>query len=56
LLRIAARLSPSFRDLVASSDGVTYWASDAKARNELGYAPRGMEQGLRDTLAADGPL
>lgn len=50
-LRLVARLSPRFRDLVASSDGVTYWASDAKARRELGYAPRGMEQGLRDTFA-----
>ena len=54
LLRAAARLSPSFRDLVASSDGVTYWASDEKARQELGYAPRGMEQGLRDALGAEG--
>ncbi len=51
LLRAAARLSPSLRDLVASSDGVTYWASDEKARNELGYAPRDVEQGLRDTFA-----
>ena len=52
LLRMAAKLSPRVRDLVASSDGVTYWASDAKARSELGYAPRGLERGLRDTLAA----
>ena len=56
LLRGIARVSPRFRDLVASSDGVTYWASDAKARSELGYAPRRMEEGLRDTLAADGLL
>ncbi len=56
LLRVGARLSPGFRDLVASSDGVTYWASDAKARGELGYAPRGTEEGLRDTLAAEGLL
>ena len=56
LLRGIARVSPRFRDLVASSDGVTYWASDEKARRELGYAPRGMEQGLKDTLAAEGLL
>jgi dihydroflavonol-4-reductase len=55
-LRLVGLLSPRFRDLVASSDGVTYWASDAKARRELGYAPRGLEQGLRQTLAADGLL
>jgi nucleoside-diphosphate-sugar epimerase len=55
-LRLVALVSPRFRDLVASSDGVTYWASDTKARQELGYAPRGLEQGLRQTLAADGLL
>jgi len=56
VLRLAAKLSPRVRDLVASSDGVTYWASDEKARQELGYAPRGLEQGLRDTLTAEGLL
>jgi len=43
---------PNFRELVSASDGVTYWATDAKARRELGFAPRTLEQGLRDTLAA----
>jgi nucleoside-diphosphate-sugar epimerase len=33
-------------------DGVTYWATDRKAREELGYAPRSLEEGLRETLAA----
>ncbi|MGZ4395359.1 MAG: NAD-dependent epimerase/dehydratase family protein [Gaiellaceae bacterium] len=56
LLRAAASVSPRVRDLVASSDGVTYWASDAKARSELGYAPRELEPGLRETLAAEGLL
>jgi nucleoside-diphosphate-sugar epimerase len=42
---------PNFRELVRASDGVTYWATDAKARRELGFAPRALEQGLRDTLA-----
>ena len=56
LLRAAGRLSPSFRDLVASSDGVTYWASDAKARSELGYAPRELEPGLEGMLTAEGLL
>lgn len=45
---------PNLRELIASSDGVTYWASDAKARNELGFAPRSLDAGLRDTLAAAG--
>jgi nucleoside-diphosphate-sugar epimerase len=30
---------------------VTYWASDAKARRELGYAPRELRDGLRATFA-----
>jgi nucleoside-diphosphate-sugar epimerase len=42
---------PNLRELVRTSDGVTYWASDAKARRDLGYAPRDMETGLRQTLA-----
>jgi nucleoside-diphosphate-sugar epimerase len=43
---------PNLRELIASTDGVTYWASDAKAREQLGFAPRDLDQGLRDTLAA----
>ncbi|MDQ2940723.1 MAG: NAD-dependent epimerase/dehydratase family protein [Chloroflexota bacterium] len=34
-------------ELISASDGVTYWASDAKARRELGYEPRNLETGLR---------
>lgn len=41
---------PNLRELIASSDGVTYWATDAKARRELGFAPRDLDTGLRDTL------
>jgi nucleoside-diphosphate-sugar epimerase len=43
---------PNFRELITASDGVTYWAKDDKARRELGYAPRDLETGLRETLAA----
>jgi dihydroflavonol-4-reductase len=31
---------PNLRELISASAGVTYWASDDKARRELGYAPR----------------
>ncbi len=31
--------------------GVTYLGSNAKARRELGYAPRPLEEGLRQTLS-----
>jgi len=47
---------PNLREMVASADGVTFWATDAKARRELGYEPRELEQGLRDLLAAEGRL
>jgi nucleoside-diphosphate-sugar epimerase len=30
--------------------GVTYLGDNAKARRELGYAPRPLEPGLRETL------
>ena len=41
---------PNFRELISASDGVTYWAKDDKARQELGYSPRDLETGLRQTL------
>jgi dihydroflavonol-4-reductase len=47
-------LPRNIRELVSSSDGVTFWATDAKARAELGYTTRPLEDGLRDTLRADG--
>jgi nucleoside-diphosphate-sugar epimerase len=47
---------PNLRELISSADGVTFWASYDKAKSELGYEPRGLEQGLRDMLAAEGRL
>jgi dihydroflavonol-4-reductase len=44
---------PNLRELIASADGVTFWASYGKAERELGYSPRGLEEGLRQTLEAD---
>ena len=46
----------NLRELISSADGVTFWASHAKATDKLGYAPRGLEQGLRETLEAEGRL
>jgi nucleoside-diphosphate-sugar epimerase len=46
----AMRLPPNLGELIRSGDGVTYWATDAKARSELGYAPRELDTGLRQTL------
>lgn len=45
------RLPPNLREMIRAADGVTYWATDAKAGRELGYAPRDLDTGLRQTLA-----
>jgi nucleoside-diphosphate-sugar epimerase len=42
---------PNLGELISASDGVTYWATDDKARRELGYAPRGLREGLELTFA-----
>jgi nucleoside-diphosphate-sugar epimerase len=47
---------PNLRELISSADNVTFWAKHDKAMSRLGYSPRGLEQGLRDTLAAEGKL
>jgi dihydroflavonol-4-reductase len=47
---------PNLSELISAADGVTYWAKHDKAIEQLGYSPRGLEQGLRDTLAAEGKL
>lgn len=49
----AMGMGPNLAELVRTSDGVTILMTDAKARQELGYAPRGLEEGLRETLAAE---
>jgi dihydroflavonol-4-reductase len=47
---------PNLRELISSADGVTFWAKHDRAMAELGYSPRGLEAGLRDTLQAEGKL
>jgi hypothetical protein len=47
---------PNLSELISSADGVTFWAKHDKAIEKLGYSPRGLEQGLRDTLQAEGRL
>ena len=47
---------PNLRELISSADGVTFWAKHDKAMAELGYAPRPLDDGLRQTLAAEGKL
>jgi dihydroflavonol-4-reductase len=53
IARLAGQLLPSMREIVSSADGVTFWATDKKARAELGTKPRDLETGMRDTFARD---
>ena len=41
---------PNLKELIKASDGVTYWATDDKARSELGYSPRTLDVGLPDVV------
>jgi dihydroflavonol-4-reductase len=44
-------LGPNLKELIAAGDGVTYWATHAKAERELGYRPRDLETGVRQTVS-----
>ena len=44
-------LPPNMRELLRNA-GATFYATDDKARSELGYAPRDLDVGLTETLAA----
>jgi dihydroflavonol-4-reductase len=52
IARIAGRLIPSMREVVSSADGVTFWATDAKARALLGTKPRDLSIGMRDVFGS----
>jgi dihydroflavonol-4-reductase len=41
---------PNLGELIKTSDGVTFWMTDQKARHELGFKTRNLETGLRQTL------
>jgi nucleoside-diphosphate-sugar epimerase len=43
---------PNLHEVIRASKDVTYWATSARAERELGYAPRGLEEGLRVLLGA----
>jgi nucleoside-diphosphate-sugar epimerase len=47
VLRLPSSYSPEGMRIVA---GVTYIGSNEKARRELGYSPRPLEEGLKETL------
>lgn len=43
---------PNLGEAIRAAHNVTYWAGHDKAKAELGYAPRDLDTGLRQTLAA----
>jgi dihydroflavonol-4-reductase len=49
---IGARLGlpPNMAEVVSATNGVTYWASSAKAERELGFANRPLDVGVRDAF------
>jgi dihydroflavonol-4-reductase len=56
LLRAVAPLGgligrPNLAEIISASAGVTYWASAARASDELGWTARDIELGLRDTFS-----
>jgi dihydroflavonol-4-reductase len=48
----AMGLPPNFREMISAAHNVTYLAKDDKARRELGYEPRDLDTGLRETISA----
>jgi dihydroflavonol-4-reductase len=46
----AMGLPPNFREMISAAHNVTYLARDDKARRELGYEPRDLDTGLRETI------
>jgi nucleoside-diphosphate-sugar epimerase len=44
-------VGPNLAEAIHASDGVTYWVSSEKARRELGYRTRDLEDGLAELLA-----
>jgi dihydroflavonol-4-reductase len=42
---------PNLSELIKTSDGVTFWMTDQKARSELGFAPRDFDTAMRQTVS-----
>jgi dihydroflavonol-4-reductase len=43
-------MPPNFREMISAAHNVTYLARDDKARQALGYQPRDLDTGLRQTI------
>ena len=54
LSRVLSRVvqaPPNLSEIVSASENVTYWATDERARRELGYTSRSLDAGLAEMLA-----
>lgn len=49
-LGAALGVRPNLREILRAADGVTYWASSARAASELGYHTRGLEPGIAEVF------
>jgi len=52
VLELAATVRPQLREVISSAKGVTFWATDDRARAELGYSPRSLADGFRETFTS----
>lgn len=52
LLSRISSIPPNLAELSRACDGVTYWASDEKARSGIGYSRRDLQAGLADLLSS----
>ena len=52
LVSRALGLPPNLRELISSSDGVTFWASSDKAMDELGWTHRSLREGLTELVTS----
>ena len=50
LVTKAMGLPPNLKELISTSDGVTFWGGHDKAAAELGYSPRDLRTGLKQTV------
>jgi dihydroflavonol-4-reductase len=52
LVHRALGLPVNLREVISSSDGVTFWASSDKAMDELGWTHRSLREGLAELVAS----
>ncbi|MEP7003962.1 MAG: NAD-dependent epimerase/dehydratase family protein [Chloroflexota bacterium] len=53
VLEAAALFRGQLSEVISSAKGVTFWATDERAKRELGYTSRPLEEGLRETYSSN---